>query len=1162
MKGGGSSYTYYTYTATFAVGICEGPIDKIRRMWGDGKLLCDPDVTVKEVQNGNFLGLRHLGGIRYIDAEEQLGTGDGSTATFNYTVENTPLLERKDSVTIKTKDSEGNELKATSSTISPYSSYSSYSLPKVSAMYLTGDLKVRTQTSSDSRGTNVNIGNYVDPSTGEIQLTFGDGGYDSIPPGDGEPINVYYTWKVDTNDEDGEIVDLDEDFGSNRVYIVKGTTTQLPHPVIEAHEGAGNVPAYRGLAYAVFENFQLGEFGNRIPNIEFEVCNYVEREEVQISVDPTTEIIEVSALEDFYILASRTNDWLRVFDSSGSLIRSKSSFNVKHIVLPNVDFLKEIYGDSLQINVGNIVYLANDNGDFIEFDAITGEEYSRDSGFWSNHSIIESVPEEADVAYMEEYGGAVWAVWADMATVEEGSIYRGGVPSGPVKRCFALFYCDSDGRPTTLIANTQVIDESDEVVSDPSNNADNVLLSIDNDDNIYISYRDARHIIFKYSYWRAWAPVGYEPSHVDETDLYYGPYYVSAHGELNGYGNSFENFGDYVELNTDMSWIGRVFDTSILLAKIDDIVYAYDGMTGTTMTASVFPTSENDTSSDVRQDVTATVEDLLRKAGLTQMDFFISDNLGKFIGFPLNDTSSAKDALQHLMTVFQFDVVEAEGQIKCLPGANRDTERIFSEDDLVMGDQSGGGNEFTPVVIAKREQEIQLPTMLVLEYLDMEIDFQKNAQYARMHTPKHRNIQTSTVPLVLDGTTCLQISERLLQTRWEQRTNLSFSVDIGNIDLLPGTVVEVAGYKTLIKNIRLKSPGLIEVEGVTDEPSTYESTITTEAPSIPAQDTLYGGSNVQTNGVFMNLPSLIPSNQTAGFFVVPFSTSIRGWKGAGILKTEDGGDSWGTVDSVSDQILVADIFQAPNDGPTTRWDYDNVITIVPLNTHKESLLESISEDSALAGGNLAAIGTESIGWELISFVDVVDNGDGSYDLFTLIRGRRGTERNISVDKNTLVLFKNSDGVGFVPVDSSNLGTAIEYKVSTQGRSLDKTSAKSWASEGDTIKPWNPVYVEAIRNSDGDISITWLRRSRGEDSWKLADVPLYENTESYEVDILDSSGNVVRTISTSGIKSDREGITYTATQQNEDFGSLQDFVTIKVYQISDVVGRGFPKSTIV
>lgn len=54
-----------------------------------------------------------------------------------------------------------------------------------------------------------------------------------------------------------------------RVY--PGDDTQLPDPKMEAVEGAGTVPAYRGTAYVVFEDLDLSPFGNRVPQFSFEV---------------------------------------------------------------------------------------------------------------------------------------------------------------------------------------------------------------------------------------------------------------------------------------------------------------------------------------------------------------------------------------------------------------------------------------------------------------------------------------------------------------------------------------------------------------------------------------------------------------------------------------------------------------------------------------------------------------------------------------------------------------------------------------------------------------------------------------------------------------------------------------------------------------------------
>jgi hypothetical protein len=54
-----------------------------------------------------------------------------------------------------------------------------------------------------------------------------------------------------------------------RVYT--GSDTQLPDPKIEAVEGTGAVPAYRGTAYVVLEDLSLDAFGNRVPQFSFEV---------------------------------------------------------------------------------------------------------------------------------------------------------------------------------------------------------------------------------------------------------------------------------------------------------------------------------------------------------------------------------------------------------------------------------------------------------------------------------------------------------------------------------------------------------------------------------------------------------------------------------------------------------------------------------------------------------------------------------------------------------------------------------------------------------------------------------------------------------------------------------------------------------------------------
>lgn len=56
--------------------------------------------------------------------------------------------------------------------------------------------------------------------------------------------------------------------GTIRVH--HGQADQAPDPLIGADKGAA-CPAFRGIAYAVFEDLQLADFGNRIPALSFEI---------------------------------------------------------------------------------------------------------------------------------------------------------------------------------------------------------------------------------------------------------------------------------------------------------------------------------------------------------------------------------------------------------------------------------------------------------------------------------------------------------------------------------------------------------------------------------------------------------------------------------------------------------------------------------------------------------------------------------------------------------------------------------------------------------------------------------------------------------------------------------------------------------------------------
>ena len=88
-----------------------------------------------------------------------------------------------------------------------------------------------------------------------------------------------------------------------------------------------------------------------------------------------------------------------------------------------------------------------------------------------------------------------------------------------------------------------------------------------------------------------------------------------------------------------------------------------------------------------------------------------------------------------------------------------------------------------------------------------------------------------------------------------------------------------------------------------------------------------------------------------------------------------------------------------------------------------------------------------------------------------------------------------------------------------------------------------MHVRGTRAS-GDLAITWVRRTRiGGDSWDAAEVPLAEDEERYEIDILDGP-DVIRTLTAT-----TPSATYTAADQTADFGAPQSSISLRIYQLS-------------
>jgi hypothetical protein len=237
-------------------------------------------------------------------------------------------------------------------------------------------------------------------------------------------------------------------------------------------------------------------------------------------------------------------------------------------------------------------------------------------------------------------------------------------------------------------------------------------------------------------------------------------------------------------------------------------------------------------------------------------------------------------------------------------------------------------------------------------------------------------------------------------------------------------------------------------------------------------------------------------------------------------------------------------------GPTTIWDDGNTVTVRLI----EGALTSTTYLNAMSGINTLAIGAPGR-WEIMSFVNATLNGDGTYTLSRLLRGRLGTEWAVGLHAigDAVVVLEAGALIRIVPA-TTDIGVPRYYKAISFGG--DESDVITYTHQAVGLEPYSPVHIRGQRHSPStnDWTITWVRRTRVDGGWRdYVDVPLGEASESYEIDIM-SGSTVKRTLTATS-----QTVTYTAAMQTTDFGAVQTTLSVRVYQLGGTTGRGYVAS---
>jgi len=520
------------------------------------------------------------------------------------------------------------------------------------------------------------------------------------------------------------------------------------------------------------------------------------------------------------------------------------------------------------------------------------------------------------------------------------------------------------------------------------------------------------------------------------------------------------------------------------------------------------------------------------------------------LGYAVTRPMPGRGAIEPLRQVGFFDSVESMGILK-FPTRGKAIVATLVETDLGA---HMDGESAPPLVTTKKAQDVDLPRRIWLRYISPARDYEPGQQSSpSRNSGQSVNEPVIDVPIAISGTLAKRAAETLWVDSWAGRYEHATAIDasFSRLDAADCVDLPVDGrlYRCRIEAFD-DTAGLIrKLQLRRDDALASVSTAIAADPQLPPPQIILRGPSVL---VLLDLPALRDEDDDAGIYAAAYRENpARTWTGVVIHRSVDDGATFAQVGSIMTEAVIGELVDAAQAGPSTIWDGVNVLTVQML----AGAFESRSTGAVLAGANAVAVGAPGR-WEILQFAQAELIGANIYRLSALLRGRRGTEHVMGTSEaGDQVVLLSAGGIARLPLQTSEIGATRIYRAVSIGTSVAAAEDLEFAGAGLALETFSPVHIAGAWQDNGDLLITWIRRGRlGQELRDGADIPLSEETEAYEVDILEAGSPqpVLRTLT-----STVQHVTYTAAQIASDGYSPGDAIPIRVYQLSAVVGRGTP-----
>ena len=516
------------------------------------------------------------------------------------------------------------------------------------------------------------------------------------------------------------------------------------------------------------------------------------------------------------------------------------------------------------------------------------------------------------------------------------------------------------------------------------------------------------------------------------------------------------------------------------------------------------------------------------------------------LGFYIDKVTKAKDAIKNLQDAYFFDSFRSGGKLVfSLQSSSRPSIQVPF--NYLATHQNGKARPKTFEIDYPFVEE--LPKSVELNFINKSIDFDSDNARAETQNPNAKRRTTLNLNIILSDSQADAIANKHLHKAWLEQLRVKFALppaigflEVGDRPRIP-LIKEQYSTVELLKvqmgaDRSLKCEGKIVNAAIAEVINNYTSVVDTGGFNEQAtKDYAIVTDQGPTTLEILDINLISDSDPEHTIYLAGYGNA--NWEEATIYKSIDD-ITYIEVGEIGDRGVVGTL--------TSNLDENSTNFAVTLNS---GTLESISASDASLGFNYLLVGNEILQFQTQSLT-----GTNQYLIEDILqRGLRGTETFINshaIGERVVLLAGNNAVITKITLESNDLNQLRYLKAPSVSETLADAIAQSLTYSGNNLKPYAPINLAATVDNVGNITINWIRRDRHAGNRSdYENFPLSESSEKWEVEVLNTQ-TVTRTIESTNNK-----VVYLASDQVLDFGSVQNSITLQIYQLSSEVGRGYP-----